>query len=148
MYFLLEIWTTITGIWDTVINVIKSWKVLWMKNKWARPHKEVTENKINALSALEQATLLRDCWHGKDKALILKGKCANIFYYFCLNTNACRSLKLEWVKWKSVGLLCVCYIVKTVSLNQPDVRGQLPAATEIMLQRLPAERKLLYWSLC
>lgn len=53
MYFFLEIWIMIMGIWDIVINVIKFWKVLWMKNKWVRFYKEVIENKINVLLVLE-----------------------------------------------------------------------------------------------
>lgn len=43
-------------------------------------------------------------------------------------------------KAKPIGLMCICYLVKAVSWNQTDgCRGQLPAATEILLLRLPAE---------
>lgn len=49
--------------------------------------------------------------------------CQYILLFF-LNMNACRTLKLEWTKWKSVGLLCLCFLVKTVSLNHADVGGK------------------------
>lgn len=64
----------------------------------------------------------------------------SLYFIFFLSPYKCKwNTETGESKVKSAGRLCICYLVKAVSLNQTDVRGLLPAATEMLPWSLPAE---------